>query len=494
MKKGIKTTDLILVLTLTLFSLQLKAQNTSDSIDVFIKEKMTQLQIPGLQLAIVKNGKIDKLGNYGLANIEHRVPTIAKTTFSINSMTKAFVGVAIMQLQEQGKLNINNPISYYISDIPENWKSITIKQLLSNVSGLPNNIDEKEQVLGEGVESINWEMVRKLPMEFHPGEKFSYNQTGYYILGKIINSLSGQHFTQFIAENQFKPCLMTATRFGDSNDIIPNNAGSYSTIFNENGKWINDGKLHNSYASFPLFFRTATGIISTAEDLSKWLIALQSGELLKKQESIDQMFTTTKLNNGEIGGFNKLTNGYALGWPTVQREEHFAVAPVGGMRSALFVYPQDNLAIVVLTNLQGSNPEWFIDEIAGYYFPDMKVQNGFGFSKNLKMLRQNLIKNNYQNPYNIYQKLSQSNKDYTLTEDEINTWGYQLLEQSKKNEALQIFRLNTLLFPDSWNVYDSYGEMLENSGNRKEAIINYKRSLELNPDNSNARNFLNSKK
>lgn len=493
MKKALSFTKVILVITSTLVSQQLVAQSTIDSIDVFIKDKMTQLKIPGLQLAIVKNGKLDKLSSYGLANIEHQVPTTSKTTFSINSMTKAFVGIAVMQLQEQGKLNINDPISNYISDIPERWKSITVKQLLSNVSGLPNNIDEKEQVLGEGLESKNWEMVRKLPMEFKPGEKFSYNQTGYYILGKIINSLSGQHFTQFIAENQIKPCRMTATRFGDSNDIIPNNAGSYSTIFNDNGKWINDGNLHNSYASFPLFFRTATGIISTAQDLSNWIIALQSGKLLKKQESIDQMFTTTKLNNGEIGGFNKLTNGYALGWPTVERDEHFAVAPVGGMRSALFLYPQDNLAIVILTNLQGSNPEWFIDEIAGYYFPDMKVQNGFGLSKNLKILRQNLIKNNYQNPYNIYQKLSQSNKNYTLTEDEVNTWGYQLLEQNKKKEALQIFRLNTLLFPNSWNVYDSYGEMLETSGNRKEAIINYKKSLELNPDNSNARKYLDAK-
>ncbi|RZJ48538.1 MAG: class A beta-lactamase-related serine hydrolase, partial [Flavobacterium sp.] len=423
MKKIVKTVNSILLLTITLFSQQVLAQNTADSIDIFIKERMTQLKIPGLQLAIIKNGKLDKLSNYGFANIEHQVPTNSKTTFSINSMTKAFVGIAIMQLQEQGKLNINNPISSYIFDIPENWKSITIKQLLSNVSGLPNNIDEKEQVLGDGLEGKNWEIVKKLPMEFKPGEKFSYNQTGYYILGTIINSLSGRHFTEFIEENQFKPCNMTSTRFGDSDDIIPNNAASYSTIFNDGGKWINDGKLHNSFATFPLFFRTATGIISTSEDLSKWLIALQNGKLLKKETSVTEMFATTKLNNGEIGGFNKLTNGYALGWPTVERDEHRAVAPVGGMRSALFVYPEDDLSIVVLTNLQGSNPEWFIDEIAGYYFPDMKIKNGFGLSKNLKLLRQNLIKNNYQNPYNNYQKLRQANENYTLTEEEVNTWG-----------------------------------------------------------------------
>ncbi|MBA8987677.1 MULTISPECIES: serine hydrolase domain-containing protein [Sphingobacterium] len=489
-----KKLNLIILQIVILFSQQAFAQNTVDSIDVFIKRKMGQLQIPGLQLAIIKDGKLDKVANYGVANIEHQIPTNTKTTFSINSMTKAFVGVAIMQLQEQGKLNIDDSISLYITDIPETWESITIKQILSNVSGLPNNIDEKEQVLGDGSESLNWKMVKQLPLEFKPGEKFSYNQTGYYILGRIIDSLSGQNFTQFIEENQFKTCEMSSTVFGDSFDIIPHNSNSYSTLINIDGKWINDGKLHNAYASFPLFFRTATGIISTAEDLSKWLIALQSGKLLKNKESINQMFTATKLNNGKFGGFNKLTNGYALGWPTVERDEHPAVSPVGGMRSALFVYPIDDLSIIILTNLQGSNPEWFIDEIAGYYFPDMKVENGFGFSMNLKLFREKVIKSNFQNIFKVYHKLSQSNKNFILMEDEVNTWGYQLVEQNKINEALEVFKLNTFLFPNSWNVYDSYAETLESIGKQKEAIINYRKSLELNSENVTARKYLENKK
>lgn len=260
------------------------------------------------------------------------------------------------------------------------------------------------------------------------------------------------------------------------------------------GKWINDGKLHNAFATFSLFFRTATGITSTSEDLAKWLIALQSGKLLKNKGSVQQLLTSVKLNDDRIDGFNKLTNGYALGWPTVVRDEHPAAAPVGGMRSALFVYPKDNLSIIVLTNLQGSNPEWFIDEIAGYYFPDMKIANGFGFSKNLKLLRQELFKNNFQNSFKIYSNIKRSNKEFDLSEDEVNSWGYQLIEQNMNKEALQIFQLNILLFPKSANVYDSYAETLELLGNRKEAIKNYSRSLELNPKNDNARQFLESKR
>jgi CubicO group peptidase (beta-lactamase class C family) len=485
---------IILLLFVSSLSQQLSAQSTSDSIDIFIKERMTQMKIPGLQLAVIKNGKLEKLAHYGLANIEHHVAVNSKSTFSINSMTKAFVGIAIMQLQEQEKLKVDDPISKYISDIPDEWKSITIRQLLSNTSGLPNNIDEKEQVLGDGTEAQNWEMVKKLPMQFKPGERFSYNQTGYYILGRIITKLSSEHFTKYIEDNQFKVADMSATQFGDSNDIIPNSAGAYSTIVNVDGKWINDGKLHNAFATFPIFFRTATGIISTSEDLGKWLIALQSGKLLRNKNSLRELFTSVKLNDGHIDGFNKLTNGYALGWPTVVRDEHPAAAPVGGMRSALFLYPKDNLSIVVLTNLQGSNPEWFIDEIAGYYLPDMKVKNGFGLSKNLKLLRQELIKNKFQNSFKIYSNIKRSNKDFSLSEDEINSWGYQLIEQNNKQEALQVFQLNILLFPKSSNVYDSYAETLELLGNRKEAIINYRKSLELNPENSNARQFLENKR
>lgn len=494
MKTSIRSIKNVLFIALMLAPYLLSAQKVSDSIDVFLKTKMKQLQIPGLQLAVIKDGKLEKLSSYGYANLEYQIPTAKNTVFSINSMTKAFVGVAIMQLQEQGKLQVDDAISLYIADLPDQWKKITIRQIVSNISGLPNNIDQKEQLLGDGNEEKNWELVKQLPMEFTPGEKFSYNQTGYVIIGKIITTLSGQHFTKFIEENQFKPCHMLVTKFGDSNDIIPNSAGAYSTIINTGGKWINNGKLHNVFADFPVFFRTATGIISSAEDLSKWLIALQNGQLLKDKSSISQLFTTTQLNDGHIGGFNSLTNGYALGWPTVVREEYPAAAPVGGMRSALFVYPQNNLSVVVLTNLQGSNPEWFIDEIASYYLPGMKIKNGFGLSPNMQLLRKELIKKGFKNTNLIYKTLKQNHKNFNLTEGEINAWGYQLLSLGKKEEALFIFQQNTLLYPDSSNVYDSYGEILEALGKRKEAIINYKKSLLLNPDNTNARDYLKDKK
>jgi CubicO group peptidase (beta-lactamase class C family) len=463
------------------------AQTTEpDSIDVFVIGKMQQKHIPALQLAVIRNNKIVKLRTYGVANLENNIPATDKSIFSINSITKAFVGVAVMQLAEEGKLKTTDPLSLYLDSLPAAWQKITLQQVLTHTSGLPDIIDEDEMVLGHGIEKLALQKVKTLPMEFNTGEKFSYNQTGYVLLGQIITKLSGMHFTKFIEERQFKVAGMNLTRFGDSFDVIPNSAGAYRMTKFVDGQFIRSNTPGVAYIQFPLFFRTAAGILSTAGDMANWIIALKTGKLLKQKSSIDTMWKPAILNNGKIGGFNKLTNGYALGWPTVTREDHPAVGPVGGGRSALFVYLNEDLSIVVLTNLMGGNPDQFIDEIAGYYIPEMHEANGFGLSANLKKLRAELLNKGFGNANTVAANLKKKDAAFKLDENEVNSWGYQLLNQKKNTEALSVFKLNTALFPKSANTYDSYAETLEMTGNTKEAIINYKKSVQLNPQNKNA--------
>lgn len=462
------------------------AQSPSDSVELFLKDKMQALHTPGLQVAVIQHGKVIKLGAYGVANIENNIATTDHSVFSINSMTKAFVGVAIMQLAEQGKLNVTDPISKYIDSLPVAWQPITLKQVLSNSAGLPNIIDEYEHVLAGGVEAAAWAQVKTLPMQFNPGDRFQYNQTGYVILGKIITKLSGMHFTKFIAENQFKVVGMPQTRFGDCNNIIPNYAGAYTFLTNVNGQWIKGDELKNAFAEFPVFFRTAAGILSTAKEMADWILALQQGKLLKNKASLSTLWAPAILNNGQTGGFDDLLNGYALGWPVAVRNEHPAAAPVGGFRSALFVYPNDDLSIIVLSNLQGTNPEQFIDEMAGFYIPDMKAANGFGLPAAIKKLRQALLKQGFDNALKIARDLKKKDASFILTENQLNGWGYLLISQGQKKEGLNILQLNADLFPASFNVYDSVAEAYELNGNRALATKNYKKSLELNPDNKNA--------
>ncbi|MFB9107523.1 serine hydrolase [Flavobacterium gyeonganense] len=475
----------ISLLCLISFIANSQNQQKADSIDLFLKEKMEKLHIPGLQLAIVRNGKIIKQNSYGMANIENSVNVNNQSRFAVNSCTKAFVGVAVMQLQEEGKLNINDPISKYLDDLPDAWKDLKIKQLFANISGLPNSIDATENFLGD-TEDSTWEKVKTLPMEFNTGDRFRYNQTGYIIIGKIINKVSGIHFTKFIENRQFKTAGMEQTRFGDSNDVITNAAGAYTTQAVVNGKWVTTNEIKNNFFKFPEYFRTCAGIVSTAGEIAKWIIALQNGDLLKEKSSLDLLWQPAVLNNGRTRGFNKLVNGYAIGWPTVSRAEHPAVAPIGGMRSAFFVYPEDALSIIVLTNFQGANPEFFIDEIAGFYIPEMKESNGFGWSLSLRKLRQELIKQNYNNALKLAENLKKNDSLFTLNENELNDYGYKLLAKNKQTEALKIFKLNVDLYSQSANAYDSYAETLAALGNNKEAIKNYKKAFQLNPKNLNA--------
>ncbi|AYL97303.1 serine hydrolase [Mucilaginibacter celer] len=464
-----------------------RAQGTNpDSIDTFVSGMMQRKSIPALQMAVVRQGKIIKLKTYGTANLENNIPATDKSIFSINSITKAFTGVAVMQLAEEGKLKVTDPLSMYLDSLPAAWQKITLQQVLTHISGLPDVLDENEQVMGNGSEKLALQKVGAMPMEFNTGDKFSYNQTGYVLIGKIITKLSGMHFTKFIEERQFKVAGMPLTRFGDSYDVVPNSAGAYTMTKLVDGQFVRNKKPGISYIQFPLFFRTAAGILSTAGDMGNWVIALKTGKLLKNEASIKTMWTPAVLNNGNIGGFNSLTNGYALGWPTVTRPDHPAVGPVGGGRSAVFIYLKDDLSIVVLTNLNGGNPDRFIDEIAGYYIPDMHEANGFGLSPNLKKLRGILLKQNFKNAEAIAAGLKKKDASFTLPESELNGWGYQLLSQKKPNEALAVFTLNTALYPNSANAFDSYGEALEFAGEKDKAVVSYKKSLQLNADNKNA--------
>lgn len=451
----------VVLLTLT-FSISVFAQ--TDSIDVFVQNQMQKRKIPGLQLAIVRHGKIIKTGNYGWANIQDSIPVSDKTVFTINSITKAFTGIAILQLMEAGKLNLASPVSTYLTGLPETWKPVTIQQLLSHTSGIPDIVDEEEAVLIAAGGEEAWKKVLLLPIDFKPGEKFSYNQTNYLLLGRIIDKLSGMPFQEFITKEQLIKAGMTKTiqsGFGATKEIVAHAACSYQYA---------KGKLNNMFFSFPSFLQTAAGMSSTAKEMADWIIALQNMQLLKQKSSLAALWSPAILNNGETGGFSSLLNGYAAGWPVITRPSHPAVAPVGGGRSAVFVYPNDELSIVVLTNLSGGLPDVFIDELAGLFIPDMKEANGFGLSASVKLLKAGLDKSGYKNAIEEVKKLRKPSNDFKLTENEINSWGYKLIKQKRMADALEIFKLNVYLYPASANAFDSLGEIYAEYGDTYLAI------------------------
>jgi len=354
--------NLISIMIFCLLNTLVFAQ-TKDKIDSFINKVMKEKRIVGLQLAIVKNGKIVKTGNYGYANLQDSILVNQNTIFTINSITKAFTGVAIMQLVEAEKINLQAPISKYVDSLPLSWQKVTIRQLASNISGIPNLMDSNAKLIAENAEE-SWKKVQTLPNEFEAGEQFSYNQTNYTLLKKAIEKVTGISFEEFVKKHQFEKVGMKNTTkrgFGDFYDVTYNHARGYTYFVN--------GDLTNINPEiFPPITRTAAGMQSTATEIANWLIHLQNLQLLKNKESLTEMWTPSRLKNGKTAGFGDLLNGYAIGWLTVTRKNHPAVASIGGGRSAIFIYPKEQLAIIILTNLQGASPESFIDEIAKFYF------------------------------------------------------------------------------------------------------------------------------
>lgn len=459
------------------------AFSQNDSIDNFIESQMILRKIPGLQLAIVKDKKIVKMSTYGLANIEDSIAVDDETIFSINSITKAFVGVSVMQLVEQGKLDLNTEISAYLIDLPEEWQSITLKQLLTHTSGLPHILsnDTGGLISDKGIEA-SWELVKTLPKISEVNNKFEYNQLGYVLIGKVIDKVSGKPFTNYITENQLRKAGMKRTEeagFSNLNNVVQHSARRYTYYYGQN--------ISNIKSEiFPTILQTAAGMGSTAKEIANWIISLQTGSLLSQQSSLELLWTPAVLNNGKTQGFNNLLNGYALGWPVVRRSEHPAVTSVGGNRAAIFVYPNDDLSIIVLTNLMGGLPSKFIDEIAGYYIPDMKEENGFGLPSLVKMLWGKVELKGYEKSIAIAEQLQKTEK-IKFVEGNLNSLGYKLIGKNKTEQALEIFKLNVHLFPESGNTFDSLAEAYALLEMNSEALNNYEIALRINPANTNAK-------
>lgn len=470
----------VIFLLSAIFSLQIFAAAQSPNVQAenLLRREMRERKIPGLQAAIVRRGKIVFSKSLGIADLQNSVPVTNKSVFPINSCTKAFTGAAIMQFVEAGKLDLNAPVSLYLEDLPEEWKPVKIRQLLTHVSGLPNVLRVLDPLTngfqnGTNEESV-WAKVKAMPMEFPSGERFSYNQTNYALLGKIIDKLSGRPFADFFRDRQFQIAGMANTGFGDSRDVIPNMVQTYRRVKRLDGQNFGEEKLIINYAEFPPFRRTASGMNSTAEDIAHWIIALQNGKILKTQNALETLWTAGTFND------NSPTE-WALGWTTKPRLAHRAIISTGGGRAAFFVYPEDELAIVVLTNLAGAYPEDFLDELAGIYKPEIAA------SDPVTALRMQLAKRGYAQAVAAYKELKIKNPAFQPAENELNNWAYRMMNGGgKPKEALEIFKLNVYLFPTSANVYDSVAEAYATNGFRQLAIENYRRSLELDPKNTNA--------
>ena len=366
-------------LLLICFSFSSSAQKNighKKEIDKYIKAEMARQQIPGLTYAVINNDKIIDSGAYGYANVELHAPVIIHSLFSIGSIGKTFTATAIMLLQKQGKLSINDPINKYLDSLPDEWKNITIKNLLTHTSGIKDyspdfpgypiiNRDRKQEI----TEAQFIKLAASEPLNFKPGERWAYSNSNFVLLGFIIHKTSGKTLPEFMKENIFDVAGMKETCYISLNEIIPNRASGY--LLDED----NDNRLiPGKYVSD--FYSTMgdMGIITSALDMAKWSIALDERKILDKQ-TLQEMWQPAKLNNGqEAEGL--VGNEYGMGW-FVSNHRSFKEIGHGGDfingYSADFVrFDELHIAVVVLCNLNQANPHFISLDLAGFYVPELK--------------------------------------------------------------------------------------------------------------------------
>jgi CubicO group peptidase (beta-lactamase class C family) len=334
----------------------------NDRTRALLKSRMAEQHIPALQVAVLLHGRVVLSEAYGTANIEQGIAASRQTLFPINSATKSFTGVAILQLVEAGKVDLEAPIGRYLDGLPEKWRQIRIRQLLAHSSGLPNIVDEKGLV-GGGTDAEAWDKVQTLPMDGETGTAFAYNQTNYVLLGRLIEKMTGGSFEAFLKARQFEPAAMQHARFGDGYDLVPGRAAVYIREHAGRGTANPDkDALYHWIDDIPVSTRAGAGLYTTADDVARWILALQGGRLLSEKGSIERMWQPDTFNDGK-------PNIWAMGWPILAGTKRRAVGGIGGGRSTFFVYPDDGVAVIVMTNLVGANPQNLIDTIAGYYLP-----------------------------------------------------------------------------------------------------------------------------
>ncbi|RYE65401.1 MAG: class A beta-lactamase-related serine hydrolase, partial [Oxalobacteraceae bacterium] len=312
------------------------AENKTVAIEQLIQSEMAARDIPGLQLAIVQNGKIVFTGAYGLANRETSAPVTNKTIFRINSISKAVTGVAAMQLVEAGKLDLDAPISTYLEELPEAWSGVTVRQALTHTSGLPEIVDDNTRPIDGLVDpDASWARVQQNPLTFPPGAGYRYSQTNYVAMGKIIEKLSGKSFSDFVRERQFNKVGMKQTRFAYPISTKPDLAELYThlTLKFDGMRTVGADRSETAFVRQEPWTSAQLlpigGIQSTAIDLAKWVIAIQKLQLVNKS-SLEELWKPQPQKDRSYRGFNAFINGYGLGWPSVRRAEHPALALTGG--------------------------------------------------------------------------------------------------------------------------------------------------------------------
>ncbi|WP_020534560.1 serine hydrolase [Lewinella cohaerens] len=424
---------------------------------------------------VAENGEIIYKNGFGQANMEWNIPNKPDTKHRLASITKQFTAMAIVQLVAENKLELNQPITTYLPDYPKaTGDSVTIHHLLTHTSGIPNytsfpSYREVMRAPHSAMELVS--LFADLPLEFTPGEQFAYSNSGYVLLGVLIEKITGKPYEQVLQDKIFSPLEMNDTGYDQHRTILENRASGYNKIANTFES--------ASYIDMSVAF-AAGALYSTVEDLYRWDQALYTEKLLPK-EYMDLLFDTHIAAWGQHYGY-----GWEIGKLRIGNTQEYTQTishggNINGFNTQITRIPASQ-SLILLFNNTGLAPLYdMTTAINGILHdkPYISPKRSMAYALLDKIQKDGIA------PALLYYNEIKKSDDYHLNENEMNLSGYQLIQSGKVEDAAAVFKLNAEAFPNSFNVYDSYGEALMMLGDTAQAIENYKKSVQLNPNNEN---------
>ncbi|QNL22979.1 beta-lactamase family protein [Hyphobacterium sp. CCMP332] len=330
----------LLIISFSGNSQNLISNENSLEIDSYIEYIIQEQKIPGLALAITYKGKVLKKKNYGLASLEYNVPVTDSSSFWLASVSKHFTATTIMQLYENGILDLDDRIHKHLPDAPKNWDGITIRHLMSHTSGLPSSSNSSylanRSAMGTYSADQIYNNAKKDTLLFKPGEDFLYSDEGTYLLGYITHKISGLTFNDYMQDKIFNPSKMKSAYLMNHFKVHPNQVTGYS---------LNSGEIipdRNSYRLIDTELNAAGGIYATIDDMINWEYAM-SNNMLLTQKSKDLMWSSFKLKNGYL-------TYYGFCWNTQIINDNRIIYHPGVAGTEYLRFVDDGISIIVLTN------------------------------------------------------------------------------------------------------------------------------------------------
>lgn len=457
-----------LALVVTIASCSLFGQTKAEKIDALIR-KYAGYELFNGSVLVAETGNVILEKGYGFANFEWDIPNDPTTKFRLASITKQFTAMLVMQQVEKGMIALDHPIGKYFPDYPKPASDkVTVRHLLTHTSGIFNYTelrDTRSERTPRTVDEII-SLFSSKPVEFEPGTKMKYSNSGYILLGALLEKVTGKPYEELLRRNILEPVGMRNSGYDHSETILKKRAAGYERpVTLENASFID--------MSLPY---SAGAMYSTVEDLYLWDQALYTDKLLSPASR--KVYFTPFLNN------------YAFGW-SVRNSPIGATADsamtfshqggVNGFGTIIVRLPQQRHLIVLLNNTGSARLVEMSRAIMGILFdrpydtPRQPLATALAKIIDAEGLEAGLTR---------YPAMKGDKSNFSLNEAEMNRLGYLYLQSGKVKEAVEIFKLNVDAFPGSSNVYDSLGEAYMVDGQMELAIANYEKSVRMDPKNA----------